>query len=207
MVLLRFRYWLSSSLVLPAWGGPISNVPRLSCAEGRDQPAQKTAEEPCAWRRRSSTAPLIASTRIQLCLEPTKPGVEQRRTKPASIVEAAGKTKTLPPQTRGSLLTEGERSINWIEDRGAARCRSAQSFYSPVSARWREDGNKEARHDAFESIGNIPTRRALPARSGPFGSTRLSQTWCMPTTHTGNRPDQPRAFGGVRGAGKTRRAA
>jgi hypothetical protein len=105
--------------------------------------------------------------------QPAKSGLEAGKDEASpGIVKDAGKASRLPPKPWKACQWKRHDRSNWIEDSRAGRCRSSRRSLSVRNAGAKTGTKSSPRR--LRSIANIPTRRALPARSEPF-DRRLPQ--------------------------------
>jgi hypothetical protein len=93
-------------------------------------PAQKTAEESHTQRAEveATHAAQSLNTKEVSAPEPAKPSLEAEKDEASpGIVEASQQDESLATQSRGEACQPKRQDrSNWIEDRGAARCRSSR---------------------------------------------------------------------------------
>jgi hypothetical protein len=147
---------------------PAPPLPRVEI----NLPAQKTTEESHARRAEAEAMRAAQSLNAEevSAPEPAKPGLKAAKYEAsASIVEAAGKTRPLPPKPVEKLADGGER-VDRIGLKIAALLAVDPVVDHSVSATLARRREQRARHDAFDPLQH-PNAPGAPRPLGTIRST------------------------------------
>ena len=149
------------------WSNIQGRPPTLPSAE-INLPAQKTAEELPA--QTADLEPMRAAQSLNTeevsAPETVKPGLEAAKNEAGPSSRGRGQDRSLAAQTRGEACQWRQKArSHWIEDRGAARCRSSRRSLSIRNADRAKTGTKRSRR-RFRSVA--ASQRA--GRSPPAGN-------------------------------------